>query len=96
VKHTADIRSERVNPKREAEDIKRLRYPGYRELFKKLLYFKHFVVLDKPLLVCEGKTDSIYLRSALFLLSRKAHGPLANFILARRGCELVGVKIPTF
>jgi hypothetical protein len=34
--------------------------------------------------------------SALVLLSRKAHGPLANFMLARRGCDLVGVKIPTF
>jgi hypothetical protein len=32
----------------------------------------------------------------LVLLSRKAHGPLANFMLARRGCDLVGVKIPTF
>jgi len=71
VKHTADLRSGRLDPKREAEDLKRARYPGYRELFKKLLYFKHFVALDRPLIVCEGKTDNIYLRSALKALSPK-------------------------
>ncbi len=71
VKHTSDIRSRRLDPKKEAEDAKRLRYPGYRELFKNLLYFKHFVVLDRPLIVCEGKTDNIYLRSALKALDPK-------------------------
>lgn len=71
VKHTSDIRSERLDPKKEAEDAKRLRYPGYRELFKKLLYFKHFVSLDRPLIICEGKTDNIYLRSALKALDPK-------------------------
>ncbi len=65
VKHTSDVRSQLLDPKKEVEDAKRLRYPGYRELFKKLLYFKHFVALDRPLIVCEGKTDNIYLRSAL-------------------------------
>jgi len=44
---------------------------------KKLLYFKHFVCLDKPLIVCEGKTDNIYLRSALRKLNSK-FGTLAS------------------
>jgi RNA-directed DNA polymerase len=65
VKRTSDLRSGRLDPKRESEDLKRARYPGYRELFKKLLYFRHFVALEQPLIVCEGKTDNIYLRSAL-------------------------------
>jgi len=74
VKHTSDIRSRRLDPKKEAEDAKQLRYPGYRELFKKLLYFKHFVALDRPLIVCEGKTDNIYLRSAFKALDPKYPG----------------------
>jgi RNA-directed DNA polymerase len=40
-------------------------HPAYRKLYKRLLYFKHFITLDMPLIVCEGKTDNIYLRSAL-------------------------------
>jgi RNA-directed DNA polymerase len=50
--------------KKEAER-KITKHPSYRKLYKRLLYFKHFVVLDMPLIVCEGKTDNIYLRSAL-------------------------------
>ena len=65
VKHGSDLRSGRLDPKREAEDLKRAKYAGYRDLYKKLLYYKHFVALERPLIVCEGKTDNIYLRSAL-------------------------------
>ena len=65
VKRASDLRSGRLDPKREPEDLKKARYPAYRGLYKALLYFKHFVALDKPLIVCEGKTDNIYLRSAL-------------------------------
>jgi RNA-directed DNA polymerase len=42
-----------------------VRYPAYRNLYKKFLYFRHFINLEIPLIVCEGKTDTIYLRSAL-------------------------------
>ena len=65
VKHESDVRSGHLNPKREAEDLKRAKYPAYRQLYKKLLYYKHFVALERPLIVSEGKTDNIYLRSAL-------------------------------
>lgn len=71
VKRTSDLRSGRLDPKRESEDLKRDRYPGYRDLYKKLLYFKNFVALEQPLIVCEGKTDNIYLRSALKALDPK-------------------------
>ena len=71
VKHESDLRSGRLDPKREAEELKRAKYPAYRDLYKRLLYYKHFVVLDQPLIVCEGKTDNIYLRSALKALDPK-------------------------
>ncbi len=55
-----------LSPKERQEvDKKNAKHPSYRKLYKRLLYFKHFVVLDMPLIVCEGKTDNIYLRSAL-------------------------------
>lgn len=38
-------------------------------LYRKFLFYKHFFALDKPLLVCEGKTDIIYLKCALKQLS---------------------------
>lgn len=36
-----------------------------RKLYHKFLFFKNFVALDKPLIVPEGKTDTIYLRAAI-------------------------------
>lgn len=40
-----------------------------RKLYRRFLFFKHFVALQKPLIVCEGKTDNIYIRSAVKSLS---------------------------
>jgi len=39
-------------------------YAAY-EMYKKFLFFKYFVALDRPLIVPEGKTDTVYLRSAI-------------------------------
>jgi RNA-directed DNA polymerase len=36
-----------------------------RRLYHRFLFFKNFVALDKPLILPEGKTDSIYLRTAI-------------------------------
>lgn len=71
VKHTSDLRSGRLDSKKEPEDVKRAKYAGYRQIYKRLLYYKHFVALEKPLIICEGKTDNIYLRSALKALDPK-------------------------
>jgi hypothetical protein len=38
-------------------------------LYRKFLFYKHFYSLEKPLLLCEGKTDIIYLKCALKQLS---------------------------
>jgi len=38
---------------------------GIIKLYKQFLFYKYFFILDKPLLICEGDTDSIYLVCAL-------------------------------
>jgi len=38
-------------------------------LYRKFLFYKHFYSLEKPLILCEGKTDIIYLKCALKQLS---------------------------
>jgi retron-type reverse transcriptase len=35
------------------------------KLYAKFLFYKYFVAPEKPLIVCEGKTDNIYLKYAL-------------------------------
>lgn len=39
------------------------------ELYRKFLLYKHFYSLEKPLILCEGKTDVVYLKCALKQLS---------------------------
>jgi RNA-directed DNA polymerase len=41
------------------------------ELYSNFLYFRYFVALDKPLIVCEGKTDPNYLKSAINQLKKE-------------------------
>ena len=65
IKHSQAVRSNVAVDSKDIRSNNRIRYPAYRELYKKFLYFRHFVNLDAPLIVCEGKTDNIYLRSAL-------------------------------
>jgi RNA-directed DNA polymerase len=43
-----------------------------RRLYKRFLAYRMFVRLEKPLVVCEGKTDNIYLKQAIKRL-RKFH-----------------------
>jgi RNA-directed DNA polymerase len=50
---------------------------GLHKLHKRLLFFKYFVAPDKPIIVCEGKTDSIYLRGAIRRLP-SVHPKLVN------------------
>ncbi|MGY4435241.1 RNA-directed DNA polymerase [Bradyrhizobium sp. F1.13.1] len=38
---------------------------GVRRLYRTFLFFKYFVALNRPLLVCEGKTDNIFLKLAI-------------------------------
>lgn len=59
---------------------------GRIELFRRFLYFDMFYALDQPLIVCEGKTDNIYLKSAMQSLaalypSLVAPGPPAKQLI---------------
>jgi RNA-directed DNA polymerase len=55
------------NEKKKKEKIKeKYENPSaVRVLYHKTLFYKHFIDLDKPLILCEGKTDGMYLRSAI-------------------------------
>ena len=35
------------------------------KLYRQFLFYKHFFSIEKPLIICEGKTDIIYLKCAL-------------------------------
>jgi RNA-directed DNA polymerase len=56
VKDHADLREAKV---------KREEPAAARELYRRFLFYKNFVALDRPIILPEGKTDSIYLRCAL-------------------------------
>ena len=45
--------------------LKKSQPDAARHLYYRFLFFKNFVVLDMPVVVPEGKTDSIYLRTAI-------------------------------
>ena len=50
-----------------------------RMLYKKFLFYKHFVALEKPLIVTEGKTDIVYLHAAIKKLTNY-HPRLGKFV----------------
>lgn len=43
---------------------------GIRNLYGRFLFFKYFYFFKKPLIVCEGKTDNIYLKCAIDSLAK--------------------------
>jgi hypothetical protein len=54
-----------------------------RLLYRKLLFFKYFVASEFPLIICEGKTDNLYVKAAIQNLNqfigklRDANGDLS-------------------
>ena len=58
VKDTVDDRDEQEKKKKETATTAR-------KLYARFLKYRYFVRLERPLIVCEGKTDSIYLRHAI-------------------------------
>jgi RNA-directed DNA polymerase len=51
--------------------LKREKPTAARRLFRRFLFYKYFVALDRAAIVPEGKTDSIYLRCAIRTLAAK-------------------------
>ena len=64
---------------RKEKDEKRKTPTASQMLYKKFLFYKHFVALEKPLIVTEGKTDAIYLRAAITKLTNY-HPKLGEFV----------------
>ena len=56
VKDAIDTRDEREKKKNAT---------AARKLYARFLKYRYFVRLERPLIVCEGKTDSIYLKYAI-------------------------------
>ena len=55
--------------KQMSEEDKKKSPPGIQKLYREFLFYKHFVSLEKPMVLTEGKTDPIYLRAAIRNLS---------------------------
>ena len=73
IKNQSDLKEKKKEGSTNAETT------ATRKLYKKLLFYKHFVALEKPLIVPEGKTDSIYLRSAIIKL-KDYHPQIGKFV----------------
>jgi hypothetical protein len=56
VKDSADIR--KIAEKKEDAT-------AARKLYRKFLFYRYFVGLERPLIICEGKTDNVYLKCAI-------------------------------
>ena len=53
------------------EEIDKRKYAtAARRLYAKFLKYRYFVRLEQPLIVCEGKTDSTYLKCAIRMLTQ--------------------------
>ncbi len=64
------------NSKKDKSEHKRERLSSSDELYSKFLFYKYFVAAEAPLIMCEGKTDIIYLKCAIKQLSKgKVYNP---------------------
>ncbi len=64
IHHVKDTIDDRKEPD------KRINATAFRRLYARFLKYRYFVRLEAPLVVCEGKTDSIYLRYAIRKLTQ--------------------------
>jgi RNA-directed DNA polymerase len=68
-----------VSKKKNQDQInKRAKQSGATELYSRFLFYRYFVALDAPLIMCEGKTDIVYLKCAIKQLRKTL---LPNFSL---------------
>jgi RNA-directed DNA polymerase len=64
---------------RTAKEKNRNKPPSAQMLYHRFLFYKNFVALEKPLIIPEGKTDAIYLRTAIKMLE-EYHSCLGQFV----------------
>jgi RNA-directed DNA polymerase len=67
---------------RRDDEEKRKKPTAARELYRRFLFYKMFIALKRPLIVCEGKTDNIYLRYAMRQLTA-FHPKLGSMVEGR-------------
>jgi len=61
----------------EREEAKKFLPSSIRRVYHQLVFFKHFVDPPRPLIICEGPTDRVYLKCAIRRLAA-AHPKLAS------------------
>ncbi len=66
VKDSVDIRHP-LDKKKNAQE-KKNNPTAARKLYAKFLFYRYFVNLEQPIILCEGKTDNVYLRYAIRML----------------------------
>ena len=84
VHHVKDLSDQRSSNEKRDDQI------AARALYSKLLFFRNFVLLDHPLVMCEGATDSIYLRQAIRFL------PAFQPKLAEKSQKSIKLKVRFF
>jgi hypothetical protein len=91
VKNTIDLRE---------KQLKRKEPTVARKLYAQFLFYKYFIALPKALVICEGKTDRIYLKYALRYLNtfhpklgswtgEKFNNKISFFSYSRQANELI-------
>jgi RNA-directed DNA polymerase len=84
-------RKKDLKPSEKRKDLKPLDNPNSNEkVYKHFLFFKNFYAISVPLIICEGKTDNIYIRAAIRQLAE--HYPQ----LATRESGKISLKIRLF
>jgi hypothetical protein len=63
------INDVRERSDRRPEKEKKAHSSSFRKTYYDFLYLKYFVVRSRPLVICEGKTDNVYIRSAMKALN---------------------------
>lgn len=68
-------------------------------LYSQFLYFRHFIALEKPLIICEGKTDVAYLKMAIKQLKKESNYLIPHqidfFHFTDRICEAMPISTGT-
>lgn len=82
IHHTRDLSDHR--DRRDKQD----KPTGTWRLFSKFLYFRHFGIIKKPLIICEGVSDSVYIKLALKKLAKD----YPSLISQKDGKTVLGVS----
>ena len=51
---------------------------GFDKLYHDFLYYKYFIAHEKPLIICEGETDAVYLKCAVKQLAKQNRNTLSE------------------